>query len=128
MVQSVPWAKHVFQPKQRMVGDIEPKHVAFVSEQGHLVPLVDLRHRHRNAERTEAALGLVTEGSEQGVLADRLVRLMSTYWSTAVSWTATKARRRCFISSKAPALMSDSITRLLQTTAGTLAMKSLKSR
>ncbi len=55
------------------------------------------------------------------------LRLMSTYWSTAVSWIATSARRRCFMSSKAPALTSDSMTRLLQTSAGTFSMKSLKS-
>ncbi len=55
------------------------------------------------------------------------LRLMSTYWSTAVSWIATRERRRCFISSKAPALISDSMTRLLHTSAGTLSMKSLKS-
>ncbi len=53
--------------------------------------------------------------------------LMSTYWSTADSWMVTRARRRCFISSKAPALINDSMTRLLHTRAGTLAMKSLKS-
>ncbi len=52
---------------------------------------------------------------------------MSTYWSTAVSWMATRARRWCFISSNAPALTSDSIIRLLQTRAGTFPMKSLKS-
>ena len=55
------------------------------------------------------------------------LRLMSTYWSTADSWIATSARRLCFISSNAPALISDSMTRLLQTSAGTLSMKSLKS-
>ena len=55
------------------------------------------------------------------------LRLMSTYWSTAVSWIATSARRRCPIESNAPALISDSITRLLQTSVGTLSMKSAKS-
>ena len=53
--------------------------------------------------------------------------LMSMYWSTAISWIVTSARRLCFISSNAPALISDSITRLLQTWTGTLSMKSLKS-
>ena len=53
--------------------------------------------------------------------------LRSTNWSTAVSWTATSARRLCFMSSNAPALISDSTTRLLQTSAGTFSMKSLKS-
>ena len=55
------------------------------------------------------------------------LRLTSTYWSTADSWMATRARRWCFISSNAPALTSDSMTRLLQTSAGTFSMKSLKS-
>ena len=55
------------------------------------------------------------------------LRLMSTYWSTAFSWMATSARRLWLSSSKAPALISDSSTRLLHTCTGTLDMKSLKS-
>ena len=55
------------------------------------------------------------------------LRLMSTYWSTADSAIATSARRRWPRESKAPALMSDSMTRLLQATASTLPRKSPKS-
>jgi hypothetical protein len=55
------------------------------------------------------------------------LRLMSAYWSTAVSWIVTRARRRCPSESNAPALISDSTTRLLQTSVGTLCMKSAKS-
>ena len=55
------------------------------------------------------------------------LRLISTYCSTAVSWIVTSARRRWFSESKAPALTSDSITRLLHTIASTLVRKSPKS-
>ena len=55
------------------------------------------------------------------------LRFRSIASSTACSWTATTARRAWPIESNAPALPSDSITRLLQTGSGTLSMKSTKS-
>ena len=46
--------------------------------------------------------------------------------STACSWMSIRPRRGCPNESNAPALISDSMTRLLQTFTGTLRRKSLK--
>src|SRR6266704_65622 len=53
-------------------------------------------------------------------------RLMSITASTACSCTSTRPLRGSWNESKAPALTSDSITRLLHTTRGTLRRKSVK--
>ena len=50
----------------------------------------------------------------------------ATTSSTACSWHITRPRRVCPSWSNAPALTMDSMVRLLHTTAGTLARKSLK--
>ena len=54
------------------------------------------------------------------------LRLMSMTESTACSWMSTRPLRGWPKESNAPALTSDSMTRLLQTTAGTLRRKSAK--
>src|SRR5215469_12955234 len=53
-------------------------------------------------------------------------RFTSMIASTACSWISTSPRRGCPNESNAPALTSDSITRLLQTLTGTLRRKSEK--
>ncbi len=53
-------------------------------------------------------------------------RLMSMTESTACSWMSARPLRGCPNESNAPALTSDSMTRLLQTTTGTLRRKSAK--
>ena len=94
MVQSVPPDEHVLEAEQRVVGDVEAEHLALVAEQRHLVPLVDVGHRDRDPEAA-AASSSSPPNSESWPIAS--LRLMSTYWSTAVSWMATSARRRCFM-------------------------------
>ena len=54
------------------------------------------------------------------------LRFTETAASTADSCTSESERRVCFSSSKAPALISDSMVRLLHTTSGTFFRKSLK--
>ncbi len=54
------------------------------------------------------------------------LRLTSITWSTACSWMSTRPLRGWPSESNAPALTSDSITRLLHTVTGTLRRKSAK--
>ena len=61
--------QHVLEPGERVVGDVEPEHVALEGEQRALVPLVERRDPDR--DRRE----VLVEPAEQRVLADRLVAL-----------------------------------------------------
>ena len=70
---------------------------------------------------------VVVEVAEEGVLADRLVALGLDVLVDGLLVDRDQRAALVLMSSKAPPLTSDSITRLLQTSAGTLAMKSLKS-
>ena len=54
------------------------------------------------------------------------LRLTSITVSMACSWMSTRPLRGCPSESNAPALISDSMTRLLQTLTGTLRRKSAK--
>ena len=63
----------MFEAEQRVIGDVEAQHVALVPQQRGLVPLLDVRNGDRDAEGTQPALVRIVEGTEQRVLADRLV-------------------------------------------------------
>ena len=77
---------------------------------------------------TEMPVSRVVQAAEQGVLPDRGVALeIDVLTSTASSAMVAKARRWWPSESKAPALISESSTRLLHTWAGTFSRKSVKS-
>ena len=87
--------QHVLEPGQRVVGDVEAEHLALVAEQGLLVPLLDVGHHDADPEAESLSSPSSPPNRESWPMAS--LRLMSTYWSTACSWTASSARRPCFI-------------------------------
>ena len=115
--------EHVLEPGQRVVGDVEAEHLPLERQPLLLVPVRQVRDDDREALPAVVA---AQRSAKRSNWPSASLRLTPMTESTACSCTSSRARRAWPRESKAPALMSDSMVRLLQTTAGTLSRKSVK--
>ena len=90
IAQSATRASRCSETEQRVVGDVEPEHLALEGELPALVPL----HLGMPGSRCHLDAGGVVDAAEQRVLAlIASLRLSSTTRSTYRSWTSISPRR-----------------------------------